>query len=245
MRRQPQLVPVLLLLIEVAIGQNQPFRKQSHLVDTMTFIHGGTYLPFSKESSENGKIEIKPFYLDDAPVTNAEYLQFVEANPSWRKSKVKPIFADANYLKNWNGDLTLGENAPPNEAVTYVSWFAALAYCKWVGKRLPTTDEWEYAIKIKRKHRITFSKTMREWTEDFDSVLLYSTQTDDGNSPSILSCGGASVNVNDPKDYSAFLRYSFRSSLKPNYCLKNLGFRCAITIKSGKGPFENANRHHQ
>ena len=33
-----------------------------------------------------------------------------------------------------------------NEPVTNVSWFAAQAYCKARGLRLPTTEQWEYAL---------------------------------------------------------------------------------------------------
>ena len=85
------------------------------------------------------------FYLDERPVTNAEFLGFVRANPRWRRSRVAPLFADAQYLASWTDDLDPGPAAPAGAPVVDVSWFAARAYARWAGKRLPTTAEWERA----------------------------------------------------------------------------------------------------
>ena len=89
---------------------------------------------------------IAAFGLDEEPVTNAEFLAFVVAHPEWRKSRVKALFVDGRYLRRWSGDLELADAAAGDEPVTDVSWFAAQAYCKARGLRLPTTEQWEYAL---------------------------------------------------------------------------------------------------
>jgi formylglycine-generating enzyme required for sulfatase activity len=86
--------------------------------------------------------------MDARPVTNAEYAEFVRANPLWRRSKVSRLYADTGYLKHWSSDLVPGASAPVDAPVVNVSWFAARAYARWRGERLPMTAEWERAAKV-------------------------------------------------------------------------------------------------
>ena len=128
----------------------------------MRRVPAGSYLPLyaapqvTKEGQKNGprsRVAVKAFDMDEHAVTNADYLAFVTAHPEWRKSRVKPLFADAAYLRHWKGDLELGPDAPAQSPVVYVSWFAARAYLTAAGKQLPTVDQWEYAAAASESSR--------------------------------------------------------------------------------------------
>ena len=111
----------------------------------MVVIPAGTYAPLQRTTKEAAEVAVGSFLLDERPVTNAEFLAFVTAHPKWRRSQVSGLFADSSYLEHWAGDLELGPQAPPAAPVVRVSWFAARAYARWAGQRLPTTAEWELA----------------------------------------------------------------------------------------------------
>jgi len=114
----------------------------SNCQSKMVLIKGGTYIPlYGRDSLQ---VTIEDFYTDVYPVTNLEFLQFVKQNPKWKKSMVKKLFVDDNYLSNWKSDTNLNNSQSLNTPITNISWFAANDYCECQGKRLPTIDEWEY-----------------------------------------------------------------------------------------------------
>src|SRR5262245_8927741 len=88
------------------------------------------------------------FRLDVEPVTNAEFRAFVLAHPRWRRDRVEPLFADADYLSHWTGATTLGARAPARAPVVRVSWCAARASC---AARRPATDRGRVGARGRRE----------------------------------------------------------------------------------------------
>lgn len=110
------------------------------LNEPMVQIAAGSYSPLYKTDNQQQSVSVASFFVDKYPVTKGQFVAFTQTNPRWNRTGVSPLFADQNYLQ-YPEDVA-GENV--NQPVTNVSWFAARAYCKNQGKRLPSTDEWEY-----------------------------------------------------------------------------------------------------
>jgi formylglycine-generating enzyme required for sulfatase activity len=66
-----------------------------------------------------------------------------------------------------------------------------------------------------------------EWVADFNTAMVTGDARGDTGLERDLFCGSGSQGVKDVGNYPAFMRYGFRSSLRADYCVHNLGFRCA------------------
>lgn len=107
-------------------------------------IAGGPFRSALKYEDAPGGSRVAPFALMRMPVSNAQFLTFVKRNPKWQRGKVAPVFAEQRYLSHWDSATNLGDAARSDQPVTWVSWFAASAFCESIDARLPTWQEWEY-----------------------------------------------------------------------------------------------------
>ncbi len=119
--------------------------------DEMVLIPAGQFQIGSQDEETNfpnmpvQTVYIDSFMIDIHPVTNGQFQQFLEENPQWQKSMLSHSYHNGNYLQTWSGfKYPRGKAEHP---VVDISWYAAMAYAQWIGKRLPTETEWEKAAR--------------------------------------------------------------------------------------------------
>jgi sulfatase modifying factor 1 len=139
--------------------------------ENMVSFEGGTFRMGSDQGMPNERpvheVMVKPFRIGKYPVTVGEFRKFVQAT-GYKTDADR--FGDSGVFdfngQNWtlvpgaNWEYPLGKQSPraaDDHPVTQVSWNDAIAYCTWLGKRLPTEAEWEFAAHCGGKSNTRFS----------------------------------------------------------------------------------------
>jgi len=71
-------------------------------------IPGGSFASVLPPDGKAAPATVAPFRLRSLPVTNAEFLDFVRANPQWDRGRIASLFGDSQYLAHWSGPSNLG-----------------------------------------------------------------------------------------------------------------------------------------
>jgi len=118
--------------------------------------HDGGGFAFDNEGPRH-LVYVNAFRLAGQLVTNAEYLEFMDAggygNPAlwlsqgWQSVQEKnwraPLYWEAIDGAWWMMTLSGMRRVDGREPACHISYFEADAYARWRGKRLPTESEWE------------------------------------------------------------------------------------------------------
>jgi formylglycine-generating enzyme required for sulfatase activity len=133
-------------------------------------VDNGENVPVYREDPVH-TVRLSGFWIDQKEVSVYQFRQFAEATGyqttaelqgwsyGWTQSGWEPI-SGANWI-NPKGPTSRASDSHP---VVHVSWDDAMAYCEWVGGRLPTEAEWEFSARGTEGH-------LYPWGSKFECAL--------------------------------------------------------------------------
>lgn len=137
-----------------------------HLVHTVkieaaTFQMGSPITEYYRQTEETPHLVTltKPYYIGKYEVTNAQFVEFLNANNikgdyKWPQGKypneillVDSRLVSYDYGMHWTGTKWEPAKGYEDFPAILVTWFGADEYARWIGAVLPTEAQWEYACR--------------------------------------------------------------------------------------------------
>ena len=123
----------------------------------MVFVPAGTFMMGSLPDDDQfgpHTVTLDGFWIDQTEVTNAQFADFLNARGNQFEGGIN--WLEIEQIENAQIEMKNGIFQPEAGKSDYpaveVSWFGIFAYCEWVGARLPTEAEWEYAARGPENH---------------------------------------------------------------------------------------------
>ena len=237
----PQLkISFIVLSIFFSLPYSAIAQEQIEIPRGMIMMPGDTIQVGTENGRENEKpafpFVVRPFLLDVNPVTVSDFRKFVqvtryvtdaerrgESYTLNKETQTLDTIAGAYWLYPKGQNLgSKKEEANNNDPVIHISWNDAKAYTVWIGKRLPTEFEYEYAAKNAVKFNLKYLNGKvwhwcQDWYRSYNEESYYAQRVNDRKTLR----GG--LFISSPLAY----RTTQRLAALPYYASFQFGFRCA------------------